>query len=290
MCVWFLVCLVNLYSCLSPLFLSLLRLLIDTSFFALYWSHVQTISHPLSSSALSSIIISLILLSPTLSSCSPSSIFLGVLGFGLSIMFCTTFCRVCHHFREEQIEREAWQRSEQNGHSPSIYFIPFPGRMSQQDSEDQLREPRHSQELQSPPQYSTVYFGPPPSYNEVIVNRNLSKILYKPGQDASVPLWFCYQSSSLQKITVFPDISFLTLCFHSMHFSWDVNLRIFPLLTLNIMLLRVPSHPHLTQTWFNPKHSHNNNPGPSHCACVDVMDSLDCWTTSVNWCPELIML
>ncbi|GLD74776.1 uncharacterized protein AKAME5_002610800 [Lates japonicus] len=69
-------------------------------------------------------------------------IFLGILGFGLSIMFCTTFCRACSRFREEQIEREA-------------------------DGED-FRVPRHSQELHAPPRYSTTaYSGPPPPYNEL---------------------------------------------------------------------------------------------------------------------------
>ncbi|GAA6226482.1 uncharacterized protein si:dkey-283b1.6 [Lates japonicus] len=93
-------------------------------------------------------------------------IFLGILGFGLSIMFCTTFCRACSRFREEQIEREAWRRSEQDGRPPSIYFIPFP-RSTSQDGED-FRVPRHSQELHAPPRYSTTaYSGPPPPYNEL---------------------------------------------------------------------------------------------------------------------------
>ncbi|XP_044051315.1 uncharacterized protein si:dkey-283b1.6 [Siniperca chuatsi] len=95
-------------------------------------------------------------------------IFLGILGFGLSIMFCTTFCRACSRLREEHIEREAWRRSEQDGCPRSIYFIPYPRRMSQQDSEDHHRVSQHSQELHTPPQYSTaVYCGPPPSYNEL---------------------------------------------------------------------------------------------------------------------------
>ncbi|XP_051279368.1 uncharacterized protein si:dkey-283b1.6 isoform X1 [Dicentrarchus labrax] len=95
-------------------------------------------------------------------------IFLGILGFGLSIMFCTTFCRACSRIREEQIEREVWRRSEQDGRPPSIYFIPFPRNISQQDVEEHLRVPRYSQELQSPPRYSTdAYCGPPPSYNEL---------------------------------------------------------------------------------------------------------------------------
>ncbi|KAK5870872.1 hypothetical protein PBY51_003782 [Eleginops maclovinus] len=90
-------------------------------------------------------------------------IFLGILGFGLSIMFCTTFCRVCSRFREAQMEREAWRRSEQDMRPP-IYFIPF----HSQDSEDLSRVPRYSQELHLPPQYNNAAFcGPPPSYNEL---------------------------------------------------------------------------------------------------------------------------
>ncbi|KAL6114745.1 uncharacterized protein ACO6RY_05434 [Pungitius sinensis] len=97
-------------------------------------------------------------------------IFLGILGFGLSIMFCTTFCRVCSRFREEQMNREALRRSEQDTRPPPIFFIPFHGGMSQQDSEDQPGGggPRISLELHSPPRYSNVVFcGPPPSYNEL---------------------------------------------------------------------------------------------------------------------------
>ncbi|XP_070689990.1 uncharacterized protein [Pempheris klunzingeri] len=95
-------------------------------------------------------------------------IFLGILGFGISILFCVTFCRTCSRIREHQIEREAWRRTEQDGHPRSIYFIPFPRNLSQQDSEDHFRVPRYSQELQPPPQYSTAaYCGPPPSYNEL---------------------------------------------------------------------------------------------------------------------------
>ncbi|XP_069562689.1 uncharacterized protein [Brachyistius frenatus] len=82
-------------------------------------------------------------------------IFLGILGFGLSIMICTTFCRVCIRFRETQLEREARPRS--------IYVIPFPRNLAQDDSENQ-----HGGEVHAPPRYSTsVYSGPPPSYNEV---------------------------------------------------------------------------------------------------------------------------
>lgn len=133
-------------------------------------SHSQAISHTLYIFlCFAPISICLILISNN-SSSSSSRIFLGFLGFGLSILFCTTFCRACSRFREEQIEREAWRRSEQDGRPPSIYFIPFPGNMSQQDSEDHIRVPRYSQELQTPPQYGPIaYSGPPPSYNEVIL-------------------------------------------------------------------------------------------------------------------------
>lgn len=112
---------------------------------------------------------------PPISSSSSSRIFLGVLGISLSIMFCATFCRACNRLREQEIEREAWRRSEQDGHPRSIYFIPFPRSMSQQDSEDNHRVPQHSQDLHTPPRYSTsVYCGPPPSYNEVILEQNHS--------------------------------------------------------------------------------------------------------------------
>lgn len=94
-------------------------------------------------------------------------IFLGILGFGLSILFCTTFCRACSPFREEQIEREVWRRNEQEARRNPIFFIPFPRNGS--ESENQFRVPRYSEEVQAPPRYSTAaYCGPPPSYNEVI--------------------------------------------------------------------------------------------------------------------------
>ncbi|XP_056232699.1 uncharacterized protein si:dkey-283b1.6 [Seriola aureovittata] len=95
-------------------------------------------------------------------------IFLGILGFGLSIMFCTTFCRACSRLREEELEREVLRRSEQGGSRPPIFFIPFPRSMSQQDSED-VRMPQQSQDLHTtPPRYSTaVVSGPPPSYDEL---------------------------------------------------------------------------------------------------------------------------
>ncbi|KAF1389448.1 hypothetical protein PFLUV_G00073530 [Perca fluviatilis] len=95
-------------------------------------------------------------------------IFMGIMGFGLSIMFCTTFCRACFRFREDQIEREVWRRTDQEARPPPIFFIPFHGSLSRQDSEDQTRMPHYSQELPTPPQYSNdVYCGPPPSYNEL---------------------------------------------------------------------------------------------------------------------------
>ncbi|XP_072243033.1 uncharacterized protein [Leuresthes tenuis] len=93
-------------------------------------------------------------------------LFLGLLGMGLSILCCTSFCRACTRFREEQIEREVQRRSEHSPHLQSIYFIPFPRSRPQQDSEDQ-----HGVECgepHTPPRYSTTdYYGPPPSYNEL---------------------------------------------------------------------------------------------------------------------------
>ncbi|XP_073322758.1 uncharacterized protein [Pagrus major] len=93
-------------------------------------------------------------------------IFLGILGFGLSILFCTTFCRACSRFREEQIERELWRRNEQEVRHNPIFFIPFPRNVS--EGENHLRLPRYSEEVQSPPRYSTAaYCAPPPAYNEL---------------------------------------------------------------------------------------------------------------------------
>ncbi|XP_047236645.1 uncharacterized protein si:dkey-283b1.6 [Girardinichthys multiradiatus] len=90
-------------------------------------------------------------------------IFLGFLGFGLAILFCTSFCRSCTRLREVQREREAQHRREQDTQLRSIYFIPFPRSISQQDNEDMQR----SDHL-SPPRYSTtVRYEPPPSYNEL---------------------------------------------------------------------------------------------------------------------------
>ncbi|XP_043968475.1 uncharacterized protein si:dkey-283b1.6 [Gambusia affinis] len=87
-------------------------------------------------------------------------VFLGFLGFGLSILFCTSFCRSCARLREEQIEREAQLHSEQRSQMRSIYFIPFPRNNSRRDSDE-------SDEL-TPPRYSTtIRYEPPPSYNEL---------------------------------------------------------------------------------------------------------------------------
>eukprot|EP00066_Takifugu_rubripes_P028698 XP_011617964.1 PREDICTED: extensin-like [Takifugu rubripes] len=93
-------------------------------------------------------------------------IFLGILGVGLSILFCSSFCRACHRYREAQMEREAWRRTAHDGQPPSIYFIPFPGNLSHRDAEDPSRDPRYSQD-HPPPQYSAVSCGPPPSYSEL---------------------------------------------------------------------------------------------------------------------------
>ncbi|XP_016529701.1 formin-like protein 2 [Poecilia formosa] len=86
--------------------------------------------------------------------------FLGFLGFGLSILFCTSFCRSCARLREEQLEREAQLDREQRSQMRSIYFIPFPQSNSRRDSDE-------SNEL-TPPRYSTtIRHEPPPSYNEL---------------------------------------------------------------------------------------------------------------------------
>ncbi|RVE67890.1 hypothetical protein OJAV_G00086330 [Oryzias javanicus] len=93
-------------------------------------------------------------------------LFLGVFGFGLAIMFCTTFCRCCLRLREQQAQREQ-MRSEQDSQPRSIYFIPFPRSLSHAASE----EPQSAEvldELHRPPRYSTtVFYGLPPSYNEL---------------------------------------------------------------------------------------------------------------------------
>nr|XP_046242343.1 developmental and secondary metabolism regulator veA-like [Scatophagus argus] len=95
-------------------------------------------------------------------------IMLCALGFGLCIILCKAVCKACCLSREEQIEREAQRRNEQDGHPHSIYFIPFPGNISRQNSEDHLSVPRYSQEVHSPPQYNTAACcGPPPSYDEL---------------------------------------------------------------------------------------------------------------------------
>lgn len=175
---------------------------------------------------------------------SPStSIFLGILGVGLSILFCTTFCRACHRYREEEIERRARQRSEQDGHAPSIYFIPFSGNLNL-DSDDHPREQRDSVDIYLPPRYSTMSYGPPPSYSEV-TNQNRS------------------MTDAHSKYLTGKTSGFNFVC-HSMCFSWELNLRIFPLLTQNTMPLHMPSHPHLRKIWFNHKHRQGNNKEPSH--------------------------
>ncbi|CAJ1069178.1 uncharacterized protein si:dkey-283b1.6 [Xyrichtys novacula] len=94
-------------------------------------------------------------------------IFMGIMGFGLIIIFCTTFCRVCSRIRDEQIEIAAQRNAAQNPHPHSVYFIPFPRNLSQ-DDEDLPRVPRYSQAVQMPPQYGTSpYSGPPPAYSEL---------------------------------------------------------------------------------------------------------------------------
>ncbi|KAK7934372.1 hypothetical protein WMY93_005268 [Mugilogobius chulae] len=86
-------------------------------------------------------------------------IFMAVLGFGLTIMFCTTFCRACSRLRDEQIEREVWRRTEHDGRPPSIYVIPFPRSLSQ-DSEDMVTRP-------SLEYTNGAFCEPPPAYNEL---------------------------------------------------------------------------------------------------------------------------
>lgn len=199
------------------------------------------------------------------------------------IIFSTALSRVCNHLRQGQ--RETLRRSEQDERPPPIYFIPFSRGMSQQDSEDPLRVPGQSQELHSPPRYSTaVHCGPPPAYNEVILKHisdgyNLKTSLARPGCIRSCHILILPSAAFTAKIRLL----YVNLVFLSVYFSWNLSLTISPLLTQSIALLCIPSHSHLTQPWFNHKHSHNNKPGPSHCACVEAMDSLDYWTTSWTW-------
>lgn len=130
-------------------------------------AHLQTIFTI--SISLGFVHISILLILPS------TRIFLGILGFALSILFCTTFCRACSRIREQQLERETWRRNEHDGRPPPIYFIPFPRSVPQHDSEDHLRVSQCSQELHTPPRYSTaVYCGLPPSYNEVSLHTNPS--------------------------------------------------------------------------------------------------------------------
>lgn len=90
---------------------------------------------------------------------SPSPrVFLGILGFGLVIMFCTSLFRVCCRIQEEQINMEVQRRREQRSQLRSIYFIPFPRSISQQDNESPPASPHYN---------SSVYHESPPSYNEV---------------------------------------------------------------------------------------------------------------------------
>lgn len=88
-------------------------------------------------------------------------IFLGMLGFGLSIIFCTAFCRTCGRMREEQVQREVRRRREQEARP--IYFIPFDRNPSLQDAED----PRGMDLPPTPTSGLPDYYGPPPSYNEL---------------------------------------------------------------------------------------------------------------------------
>lgn len=93
-------------------------------------------------------------------------IFLGILGLGLTIIFCTACCRACIRIRDHQIDMEVRRRNELDGTPRPIYFIPFP--RNQQDSDDQMRAPRYSQEVHTPPPFSTPGFNiPPPAYNEL---------------------------------------------------------------------------------------------------------------------------
>ena len=103
-----------------------------------------------------------------LSLLSPSRIFLGMLGFGFTILFCTAFCRVCQRFRDDQLEREEWLRNREADRPTSVFVIPVQGGHSALGREDYpvRGPPRYSQEVHRPPRYSTTT-GPPPAYNEV---------------------------------------------------------------------------------------------------------------------------
>ncbi|XP_041856619.1 uncharacterized protein si:dkey-283b1.6 [Melanotaenia boesemani] len=108
-------------------------------------------------------------------------IFLGILGFGLGIMFCTTFCKMCTRLREDQIEREAQMRLDRDSHLRSIYVIPFPRSRSQRDSEEL------SEDLNIlPPFHNSVYYEPPPSYNELGIKPD---DLPPPYTESSLPVY-----------------------------------------------------------------------------------------------------
>uniref|UniRef100_A0AAV2MMV1 Uncharacterized protein n=1 Tax=Knipowitschia caucasica TaxID=637954 RepID=A0AAV2MMV1_KNICA len=88
---------------------------------------------------------------------------MAIVGFGFTIIFCTTFCRACNRMREEQVEREAWRRSERDGRPPPVFVIPFP-RNASRDSDD--TGPRLGRE--STLQYTNPAFSePPPAYSEL---------------------------------------------------------------------------------------------------------------------------
>ncbi|CAL8294283.1 unnamed protein product [Gadus morhua 'NCC'] len=95
-------------------------------------------------------------------------IFLGMLGFGFTILFCTAFCRVCQRFRDDQLEREEWLRNREADRPTSVFVIPVQGGHSALGREDYpvRGPPRYSQEVHRPPRYSTTT-GPPPAYNEL---------------------------------------------------------------------------------------------------------------------------
>ncbi|KAK0147471.1 hypothetical protein N1851_013034 [Merluccius polli] len=98
-------------------------------------------------------------------------IFLGVLGLGFSILFCTAFCRICHRFRDDQLEREEWLRAREADRPTSVFVIPVQGghsRLAEGEDFHSVMPPRYSQELHRPPRYSvTIGSGPPPAYNEL---------------------------------------------------------------------------------------------------------------------------
>ncbi|CAL8343549.1 unnamed protein product [Lota lota] len=102
---------------------------------------------------------------------SDEEIFLGIMGIGFSILFCTAFCRVCQRFRDDRLEREEWLRAREAGRPTSVFVIPVhgggPSRLERDDYPDR-GPPRYSQEVLRPPRYSvTVGSGPPPAYNEL---------------------------------------------------------------------------------------------------------------------------